>query len=360
MSVGPWLYLGVFVAALGLSLGLTPLALRFARRREILDRPGGHKSHDEAVPYLGGLAIAGAFALVVLAAAAYLRPPSGLPELAIILASALGLALVGFVDDLRGLGVAVRLAAQAGAGAVLWGIGSGVQLFEGGVFNLLLTVVWVVGITNAFNLLDNMDGLSAGVAAIAALSLFIIAAVNGQILVGALALALAGCAVGFLKQNFHPATIYMGDAGSLFLGFLVAAIAIRLRFDAPTYQTFLVPITALGVPILDTTLVTVTRLLHGRSPLSGGRDHVSHRLVFVGIPVPISVGLIYGGALAHGWIALAISRVDTATGYLLAGFVVVADIFVAVLLARVPVYETSRRRHLMIQEARKHEPEAIA
>lgn len=360
MSVGPWIYVAVFGAALGLSLGLTPLALRFARRRDILDHPGGHKSHDQAVPYLGGLAMAGAFVLVIVIAAAYLRPPSGFRELVVILVSALGLALVGFIDDLRGLGVSVRLAAQAAAGTMLWTIGSGVQLFETGWLNLLLTLVWVIGITNAFNLLDNMDGLSAGVAAITALSLFTIAAVNGQILVGALALALAGCAAGFLKQNFHPATIYMGDAGSLFLGFLLAAIAIRLRFEAPTYQTFLVPITALGVPILDTTLVTVTRLLHGRSPLTGGRDHVSHRLVFVGIPVPISVGLIYGATLAHGWIALAISRVDTVTGYILAGFVVTADVFVGVLLARVPVYETSRRRRLMIQEVRKHEPEAVA
>lgn len=355
MDVGPWLYPVVFVAAVALSLGLTPLARRLARAWRIFDHPGDHKAHAEAVPYLGGAAITSAFAVVILSAAAYLRPPSGLTELAATLGAALGLALVGLVDDLRGLGVTVRLGAQIAAALLVWALGSGITLLDIEALNLLLTVLWIVGITNAFNLLDNMDGLSAGVAAISALSLFVIAALNGQVLVAALALALAGCAGGFLRQNFHPATIYMGDAGSLFLGFLLAWLAIRLRFDAPTYQTFLVPITLLGVAIVDTTLVTATRLIHRRNPLRGGRDHISHRLVFVGIPVPVAVGLVYGAALAHGWLALAIARVDTATGLILGAFILAADVTVGVLMSRIPVYDTSRRRHLMLTEVKEHE-----
>ena len=356
-QASPWLYLAVFAGASALAWWLTPVALRFARRREILDLPGGHKSHRSAVPYLGGLAIAAAFSLAVMIAAAVHRPPSGLRELGTILAVALGLAVVGLVDDLRGLGVVVRLGAQFGAGVALWSLGAGTQLVDGAGIDLVITVLWVVGITNAFNLLDNMDGLSAGVAAIAASTFAVIAAMNGQYLVAALGAALAGCAAGFLRHNFHPAVIYMGDAGSLFLGFLLAYLGVKLRFEGPTSVTFFVPVTVLGVAILDTTLVTVTRLQHGLSPFLGGRDHVSHRLVFVGLPVPYAVALIYGAALGHGWLAVVMSRVDVGTGFILMGFVIAADVFLGVILAQAPVYATSRRRHLMLQEVVQHEPE---
>lgn len=355
-----WLYLAVFLGAAALSLGLTPVALRVALRRRILDQPGGHKSHDDPVPYLGGAAITVAFVLVVLLAALIYQPVSGLAELGTILGAAFALALVGLADDLRGLGIAPRILTQAAAGAAIWWVGGGTQLTGEGWADLFLTVMWVVGITNAFNLLDNMDGLSAGVAAIAALAFFVIAVMNGQFLVAALSVALAGCAVGFLRHNFHPARIYMGDAGSLFLGFLLAAIGIKLRFEGPTEVTFFVPITILGVAIADTALVTITRLIHGRSPFAGARDHTSHRLVFVGVPVRSAVALIYASAIAHGWMAIAISRVDVGTGFLLIGLVVAGNVFLGILLANVPVYENSRQRHLMIQEVATHEPKVGA
>ena len=180
-----------------------------------------------------------------------------------------------------------------------------------------MTVVWVVGITNAFNLLDNMDGLSSGVAAIAAGSIFVIAASNGQFLVAALSIGLAGCALGFLRHNFHPATIYMGDAGALFLGFLLAYLGLKLRFDTPADVTFLVPIVVMGVPIFDTTLVTVTRLRARRQPVPRGRDHTSHRLVRIGLPVPAAVALIYAVGVCLGLVALVVSRVDRVSAYLL-------------------------------------------
>jgi UDP-GlcNAc:undecaprenyl-phosphate GlcNAc-1-phosphate transferase len=356
-QASPWLYLGVFSGATALSWWLTPLALRYARRRDIMDVPGSHKSHATAMPYLGGLAIAAAFAVAVMVAAAVHQPPSGLGELATVLAMALALAAIGLVDDLRGLGVLVRLGAQVAAGASVWFLGAGVQLFDVGALDLVVTVLWVVGITNAFNLLDNMDGLSGGVAAIAATTFAVIAMLNGQYLVAALGAALAGCAAGFLRHNFYPARIYMGDAGSLFLGFLLAYLGVKLRFEGPTYVTFFVPITVLGVAILDTMLVTVTRLQHNRNPFLGGRDHVSHRLVFVGVPVPYAVSLIYAAAIGHGWLAIAMSRVDVTTNFILMGLVLTADLFLGVILAQAPVYETSRRRRLMLQEVVEHETE---
>lgn len=353
----PWAYVGLFAASLLATVLLTPIALRLARRYAVLDVPGGHKGHHSPVPYLGGVAIVVAFSAAVLVAAV-LSPVGGVPTLALILGLAVGLAVLGLVDDLRGLGPAARFAAETAAAVGLWAAGSGVQILTWEPGNLVITVVWVVGITNAFNLLDNMDGLSAGVAVIASGFLLLIAGLNGQFLVASLAAALAGCALGFLKHNVHPAKIYMGDAGSLFLGFLLAVLAIRLRFDGPAEGTFLVPILVLAVAIFDTTLVVISRLAHRRSPFQGGRDHTSHRLVFVGLPVRVAVGLIYGAAVACGWIALVVSRVDAASALLLSSLVIVVGLSLGWVLGGVPVYENSKRRHLMIQEVVRHEPEA--
>ena len=176
------------------------------------------------------------------------------------------------------------------------------------------TVCWVVIVTNSFNLLDNMDGLAAGVAAVSSIFLFAVALENGQFILGALALGLAGCAIGFLRYNFHPARIYMGDSGSLFLGFVLAVLSLDLRFPAFTQVTFVVPVLIVGVALFDTTLVSITRLIHGRTPLQGGLDHVSHRLVFVGLSTRAAVCLLYAVAVALGGIALVITRVDLSVG----------------------------------------------
>jgi UDP-GlcNAc:undecaprenyl-phosphate/decaprenyl-phosphate GlcNAc-1-phosphate transferase len=326
----------------------------------VLDVPGGHKSHVSPVPYLGGVAIVAAFSVAVVGAAMLHQPSGGFVELAVIIGLALAISLVGLVDDLRGLGPLIRFGAVTAAAVGIWAVGIGTNLFPGLAYgqwiDLAITIVWLVGITNAFNLLDNMDGLSAGVAAIAAGFLFLIAALNGQFLVAALAIALAGCAIGFLRHNFHPARIYMGDAGSLFIGFLLAVLGIKLSVPTAPLIAAFVPILVLGVAIFDTTLVTTTRLTHRRSPFSGGRDHVSHRLVHVGIPVPIAVALIYGAAVAAGWLGVVMARLqDLATAYLLLGFTVAVAVFLGVMLAMVPVYESSQRRRMMIREVAEHE-----
>jgi UDP-GlcNAc:undecaprenyl-phosphate GlcNAc-1-phosphate transferase len=319
-GVGGLEYLGIFAGSLTLSLLLVPLALRYALRREVLDHPGGYKQQEQAVPYLGGAAMLLAFAAVI-AGAAIVRPPvTGLDELLVILGAAVLLGIMGLVDDLRGLGVVVRIAVTVAAGVALYASGTQIELFGTPWVDGPLTVVWIVGIVNAMNLLDNMDGLSAGVAVIAASTFFIIAALNGQFLIAALSIALVGCAAGFLRHNRYPARIYMGDAGSLFLGLMLAVIAIRLRFGAPQQVTIFVPFVVLAVPILDTALVTITRLHEGRSVFQGGADHTSHRLVRLGLPVPGAVGLIYAGAVFSSWLAVVISRqTDVLSAYLLVG-----------------------------------------
>ena len=353
----PWLYLGAFSASLVMAFGFTPLALRFAKRKEILDHPGDYKKQESAVPYLGGLAIVLSFAIVVLAGA-LVRPLQTFSlQIPLILGCALGLSLVGLLDDLKNVNPALRFLIEVGAAVALFFAGVQVQITGATWLNVLITVLWIVGVTNAFNLLDNMDGLSAGVATIASLFFFIISAANGQVLVAALSLALAGCSLGFLRHNIHPAKIYMGDAGSLFLGFMLSVIGLKLQFQGPVQVTFVVPILILGIPIFDTILVVTTRLAHKINPFLGGRDHTSHRIVFVGVPVPAAVALIYTGAVCLGWLALCVSRVDIVTGYMLAGLALGVGSILGFLLGRVPVYEKSKRRRMMLVEVQQHEEE---
>ena len=265
---------------------------------------------------------------------------------------------VGLLDDLRGLSPWPRLAIEILCGVLVWATPAGAEIFDNGTLDMIVTVAWIVGVTNAFNLLDNMDGLSAGVAAMASMFIFAISIHSGQFLVAVLAIALAGCSAGFLRSNFHPARIYMGDAGALFIGFLLAVLALKIRvIDAPRIVALAVPMVLLAVPIFDTILVTVCRLRHGKSPVSGGRDHTSHRLVFVGLPVPAAVALIYAGSASVGALALVLSRVDQTTGLILIGWIVAVAALLGGLLYQVPVYDTSRRRHLMLQEVKRHEPE---
>ena len=345
-----WQYLLTFVASAGLCWFLTPIAMRVAVRTGVMDLPGGHKGHGSPVPYLGGVAIVVAFAGSVTAAAAIRPPHSGLDELVVVLVVAVGLAVVGLLDDLRDLSPLVRLVLEVAAGLVVWQVDAGVRLTGVDWLDAVVTVFWVVGVTNAFNLLDNMDGLAAGLAGLACGGYFVIAVTNGQYLVAGLSVGLAGCALGFLRHNFHPARIYMGDGGALFLGFLVAYLGIKLRFDGSRSVTFLVPVIVCSVAILDTTLVTISRLATGRSPFEGGRDHVSHRLVKLGLPVRVAVASTYFAAASIGVLALVVSRVDLVSAWIVAGLVGLTLLLGGILLWRVPVYPESQGRHFAITE----------
>ena len=350
-----WEYLVVFSASTSICLVLTPVAMAVAVRNGVFDQPRGHKSHGSPVPYLGGVAIIVAFAASVIGAAIIYPPESGVGELWVVLLLAVGLAFVGLADDLRNLSPVVRIALEVLCAVQLWRMDAGITLTGDQTVDLALTVLWVVGITNAFNLLDNMDGLAAGQAAICAMTIFAVAAANGQFLVAALAIALAGCAVGFLRHNFYPARIYMGDGGALFIGFLIAYLGIKLRFEAQfllpsAFESFLVPVLVCSLPIMDTTLVTISRLSTGRSPFQGGQDHFSHRLVKIGLPVPAVVVLTYIVSAGIGVLSFVISRVDPVSARILTGLIIFTLLLVAVLLAMVPVYPESSRRHFEIGE----------
>ena len=304
-----WEYAAALAASGALTMLLTPAALELALRRGILDWPGPNKAQREAVPYLGGVVIVLSFSAVVLGAAAWRPYGADLGALEVTLGLGAGLALMGLIDDLRGLSITPRLVAELAAGVVVYATGTRAHLHGvGRPVDAVITVLWVVGITNAVNLLDNMDGLAAGVTALASLALFTVGIVNHQHFVPLLALALVGCALGFLSHNAFPARIYMGDAGSLFLGFVLAVLCLRLRAHPAQRLTFAVPVLVLAVPLFDTILVVCTRVLARRHPLVGARDHTSHRLVALGMLPRRAVGLIYLFTAGTGGAAVAISR----------------------------------------------------
>ncbi len=290
--------------AIAISLAGTFLMRTAAIRLNWLDRPSHRKMHASPVPLLGGIAIYNAFLISLLLT----DSRRVLQEGTAVLIGATLLLVVGVIDDQNGLPPIVKLVAQIAAAVILVIGGVGVNFLPYSWANFAVTIVWVVGICNAMNLLDNMDGLSAGVAAIACAFFTLLAILHGQVWVSLVAAVLLGSILGFLRFNWNPATIFMGDAGSLLLGFLLAVLAIKLRFPGVDPQrTWLIPILVLAVPIFDTSIVTVSRLRRGISISSGGRDHVSHRLVRLGLSVRQSVALIYLTALFCGAAAVRIA-----------------------------------------------------
>ncbi|MDB5058481.1 MAG: glycosyl transferase family 4, partial [Chloroflexi bacterium] len=336
-------YLLSFVLAMAAALAATPVARRAAIRLDIVDHPGGRKAHLSPVPYLGGVAIYLAFILILVVAVAPLEHNSGFAkatgQLVAVVGGASLMALLGLADDRYNLPPLLKLLGQlAGAGIL---VAAQVTIhFNHQVFAPLqipITVLWIVGVTNAFNLMDNMDGLAVGTAGIAACFFFLhaILALPVQSFVALLTAALAGACFGFLYYNWSPAKIFMGDAGSLFLGYLLAALALKLSLTTASpelqqlavragYSTgvtqnlhavaLLAPIFVLGIPLFDTSLVTISRLRRGVPVSQGGRDHLSHRLVGAGLSHREAVMSLYLASCALGAISIMLTRANLAEG----------------------------------------------
>lgn len=339
-----WQYLVIFFTSAVICSFLTPVFLRLAFKTGSL---ANTKDGDLPVPHLGGLAIVSTFSLSVVLAAFIEQPHDGLNSLILVVALALILAVVGHIDDRRTLSPGIRLFVQFFCAFVVWLLDEGVSISQIEIFDLLITIFWIVGVTNAFNLLDNMDGLSAGLATISSLAFFAIASANGQYLVAALSLAVAGCSIGFLRHNFYPAKIYMGDAGSLFIGFLVSYLGLKLRFESPVSRSFVVPIVVCLPAILDTTVVVFSRIWYRKSPFLGGKDHISHRLVKTGFSIPISVSLIYGVSVCFGIIGFTVSRVETISAWVLVALAFLIFSVCAGFSWMIPVYEESKQKHFL-------------
>jgi UDP-GlcNAc:undecaprenyl-phosphate GlcNAc-1-phosphate transferase len=326
----------VFVSALVFAVGGTPLARRLALRLGIMDYPSARRIHQTPIPRFGGAAIYLAFLLALL----IFEDRFNIQQLVSIIVGATWVSFLGVWDDSRGLGPLAKLVGQIAGAVFLILTGIEVSVFESPALNIALTIIWIVGITNAMNFLDNMDGLSGGVGAVGAAFFLLLAALSGQYLVGSLAAALLGACLGFLVYNFNPASIFMGDTGALFLGFVLAAVGIKLRFPANSpIVTWMVPVFILGVPIFDTTLVILSRLRRGVSPFKAGKDHTSHRLLTLGFTqreVVMALCLVSG---ALGMIAIFITGAQMLEAYILLAAVTVAGAVAIWKLEKVKITE---------------------
>ena len=326
-----------FLTALAVAAALTPICRVVARRFGFVARPSDDRWHKRTTPLFGGVAI-------VLAASGVGLALQWHADLWRLVGCGFAIATFGLLDDMMALKPSTKLVAQITFASLLVFYGYRLQWTESMVADSLLTLFWIVGITNAFNLLDNMDGLCAGTALIGGAFLLLVFVADGAAASPyALYLAaLLGATAGFLFYNFNPASIFMGDAGSLFLGINIAALS--LVPDPATLgrsgllSVVAVPVLPLLIPILDTTFVTALRLLSGRSPSQGGRDHMSHRLVAVGLSERWAVMTLWTLAAAGGLISVLLHRRDTGWGIIAGLTFALALIIFAVYLARIRVY----------------------
>jgi UDP-GlcNAc:undecaprenyl-phosphate/decaprenyl-phosphate GlcNAc-1-phosphate transferase len=373
----------IFLSAFLISLAGTYLARRYARHLGLMDDPGHRKVHTIPTPRNGGIGIFWGFALPLLAgigAVCYfsslnLTPNTEIydsellfngafridklyqhlpgarahtPLALLLLAATFGIHILGLLDDKKPLAPWPKLLAQLAIAAALVLFGEylapgafRVLTFLGnfpspGFFlSALASILWIVALTNAFNFLDNMDGLSAGVAFICA-SMFLIAAIfNQQWFVVALLLLFMGSVLGFLCFNFPPASIFMGDGGSMILGFILSVLTIRTTYYAPQtgrhWYAVLMPLFVMAVPLYDLIIVSLLRLAKGRSPMTGDTNHFSHRLTRHGFSKRTAVLIIYAVTLATGFSAPLLARVDDASALLVAGQLLAILVVIAIL-----------------------------
>jgi UDP-GlcNAc:undecaprenyl-phosphate/decaprenyl-phosphate GlcNAc-1-phosphate transferase len=303
----PFSYIVWFAGSAALAFGLTPLARSLAHRIGLVDRPGGqsYKWHQRPTAYLGGAAIA--LAVVVMALLPRTRPPAD--QVTVILLGGLVCGAVGLWDDWRSLRVGPKLGATFAGGIAVWTVGVRVALTGSLAIDFVLTVAWVVVVTHAVNVIDNMDGVAVGLVAVSATAVFTIAILGGETRVALMAAVIAGACVGFLPFNVGPATVFLGDAGTLFLGFVLASLALAL--DLPGRGSLVrasVPVILLGVPIFNAALVVVSRRRSGRPIVVGATDGVAHRLVARGLTrTQAAVAFWLSGAALAG-VSFAVSR----------------------------------------------------
>ncbi|ROR03125.1 hypothetical protein [Desulfosoma caldarium] len=336
----------LFFGAFGLGWRLTPAVGRWAARRGKVAVPREDRWHRIPTPLLGGVAIAATFYAatgVGLLLGWFGNMSTAALHLAPLLVCGAAMFLLGLWDDFRNLSPQTKLVAQIVLASVLVFFGYKIDWFVSKTANTFLSILWIVGMTNAFNLLDNMDGLSAGVAAIAGFFLLAFEVLHGGGMsldphIGLLPIFL-GAVLGFLCHNRHPASIFMGDCGSLFLGFLLAGISTQNELSRHGHLVPIVmaPLFVFSLPVADMALVSVMRTMFCRSVACGGRDHTSHRLVAIGLDEKRAVRVLYGFSVLGGAVAL-LSAVDMGLFYASAALFVLLTVVFLVRLAQVRVY----------------------
>lgn len=283
-------YISLFVATLILSSVLTAIMRKIAIEYQVVDRPSEpHKTHTKPVPYLGGVAILVSTTLISYLSVLISDTKNSYFQMASqLLIPSIIVGIVGLIDDIKKLSPWPRFVAQNFAAIIstfILLITNTLGTPTGSLFlDILLSILWIVGLTNAINFFDNLDGGASGTVAISSFFLFIISLAQGQLLLSAMSIVLLGATLGFLVWNRPPARIYMGDAGALFLGMMLASLTIRLDANPIDLKSrFAVPFFLVAVPILDTSVAVLSRIFSGKSPFQGGRDHLSHRLMLRGM-----------------------------------------------------------------------------
>jgi len=329
------------------SLGLTVPVRQFALRVGMVDHPGPRKVHLQPIPLLGGIAIYSGVLLGMVVSSG----SQALTQILGILAGATLVILVGTLDDRGLLHHQIKLfVGMPIAALILLASGIHAQVFSvffpgrmGAIADAAFTVFWVTGITASFSIFDYMDGLCAGVAAIAALFFAVFATLSGQVLVSTLAAAVMGAALGFLCWNFNPAKIFMGDGGAMFLGFSMATLSLKLRMTGTSQAAdWLVPALILGVPIFDTVMVSISRSRRGLLPFATpGKDHTGHRLANLGLGTRFAVLTMYALGFGFGALASLVSRLGSAHALEVAAIAVCVALFAVALLEKAP-YERQK------------------
>jgi UDP-GlcNAc:undecaprenyl-phosphate GlcNAc-1-phosphate transferase len=321
-----------FLLAAAISLYTTPLLRQAAIRFGIVDRPDGRlKTQAAPVPYLGGIAIYLSFLLALVAALRF----DSTEVLGMLLAGSIILVL-GLIDDFGVLTPGAKLAGQVVAVVTLMNASIYIKLgFLPSWLAIVLSFFWLLGVTNAFNIIDVMDGLAAGVAAVAAAVLYAVAAMNGQWTYAVLLAALCGALCGFLRYNFAPARIYMGDTGSLFVGLMLAALAMNNSYTRTNRIACLAPVVILGVPIFDMLFVMYVRFRRGLPVMLGSPDHFALRLRRWRLSTRQTVVLSYAATLALGGLAIAMMLLPARAALIVLAAIVLSGLGAGILLRRI-------------------------
>ncbi len=326
------MYLIIFIAAAATTLLLTPFVRRAALRLGVVDRPGERKIHSSSMPLLGGLAVAAGFAAGCAIAFAFAGPREfNSPFLGLIAGAGIMLVL-GIYDDRFGADAKLKLSVQTLAATLVVASGSRIGIltnpFGGhwdlGAFSVPISILWIVGVTNALNLVDGLDGLAAGIGAIVSLTLFAVAIPDPVSFVPVAAIALAGSCLGFLRYNFPPARIFLGDTGSLPLGFVIAVIGMQGFLKGATALTLLVPLIAIGLPVIDTCLAILRRSTRRTHLFKADREHLHHRLLKIGLSHRQAVAVLYWVSIFLGLTALCLRELTPQKGLLLLAVACVA------------------------------------
>ena len=342
-----------FILALAVAFAATPAVKMLAIRIKAVDVPrDSRRMHKTPIPRLGGLAIFLGFLVSIL-----IFGRTG-PQMAAILVGAILLVALGMVDDVVALKPGIKFLGQIVAALIPTLAGVVITRFTNpfsaggyfnlGIFSIPVTILWIVGITNAVNFIDGLDGLACGVSAIATVTMFVIAVLYSEYQIALMMAALAGACLGFLPYNMNPAKMFMGDTGSMFLGYILAVTSIQGLFKFYAVISFAVPFILLGLPIFDTAFAIIRRLAHGQSPLQADRGHVHHRLIDLGFDQKQSVAILYAFSAVLGLTAVLLATTNEAKLVILALAVLIC-FFLGMSLM------TMEKRHQKEEQARLDE-----